>query len=735
VSDDATQPQLRIPRNSRIIAGRYRLDNELGKGGTGVVYRALDLELDEPIAIKMFKRQLSPRDREQLRREVRLARKVTHRNVARIHDLGEHAGSWFTTMQLVEGTTLRHELERRGRLPRTEAYEVMAEICEGVAAAHEVGVLHLDLKPENVMRSPGAGVVVLDFGIARGIAEPVDKSTRSGTPAYMAPEQRAVWECDVRTDLYAIGIMLFEMLVGSLPGDDGAPAIDQIENAPDALIELLEHLLALSPAQRPASARVVLDALHRLLGVTMARTADLQRQASRTRIAVLPFRSGAEHATLARGITEELADRLMTLRETSVLTTTATTRFSDADPMAAARALGVDSIVEGVVHHASDAVQVTARLVDASRGEISWSERFEAPVGDVLSLQDRIARRIAEALRVELGTLPFRGVAARSAVELYLRARAKLVRLDLEGPFGAIADLTRACELAPELAPAIALRALACVRAWFFATDDPEGSRARALAAVENATTLAADYPETQLATGVLAFQSGEVADAVEHIERALDLAPSHPLALEYSGRLLCEAGHATEGFRRIELACELDPKLGAGLLDVARHFALHRAWPEYEATLERIVHRGFVNHGLRILQARAATWRHSKPDIARFASELALHDADRPVLVAYAGVLLGTVDLGELDAVIAEALSHPVSRRFASVIHQFATEVMSAGGEIHRAAHHLEQATTTGLIDLEWLDLCPSLGPLRSLASFPDVRRRVRARVASLWR
>jgi eukaryotic-like serine/threonine-protein kinase len=727
--------QLRIRTHaSGVLAGRYRLDERLGSGGMGAVYKAMDLELDEPIAIKLFEREsLTPENVAQLRREVRLARKVTHRNVARIHDIGEYDGRWFLTMQLVEGQTLRKELEARGALPRREAHEVVAEICEGVAAAHAVGVLHLDLKPENVMRPPGGGVVVLDFGIARSVGELPDPGHSSGTPAYMAPEQRA-GQADQRTDLYAVGMILYELLVGRRPAEEGAPRVDAIPGSNEASTALLDSLLAFAPELRPSSARVVLEVLHRLLGMGTARS-ELQRHASRTRIAVLPFLGDNVQATsLAAGITEELADRLTSLRETSVLTTSATSRFAGSEPVAAAIALGVDSVVEGIVHQAGDVVQVTARLVEGTRGEITWSDRFEAPMRDVLSLQDRMARRIAEALRVELGTLPFRGIAPRSALELYMRARAKVARLDLEGQFGAIADLEKAKDLAPDLAPATALQALACVRAWF-ASVDPESSRTRAFKAIAEATARAAEFPETQLAAGVLAFQRGEIVDAVEHLERTLDMAPSHPLALEYSGRLLCEAGHATEGFRRIELACGLDPKLGAGLLDVARHFALHRAWTEYESTVERVVHRGFVNIGLRVLQVRVATWRRLGEQVARFANELVLHHGDVGLVVLYADALLGKVETAALPTRLAEVLPQQVSRRYATTANQLAVEVLADRGDLPRALHHLEQANAYGLIDLEWLDLCPMLGQLRTLEPFAKVRQLVRARVAGLWR
>lgn len=731
VVDNVTPPS-RLSPERRLIAGRYELLNEIGRGGMGVVYRALDRELVEPVAVKVLARSLDRSMVARLRREVRLARRVTHRNVARIHDIGEDGGDWFLTMQLVEGETLRHELERRGALPRVEAIEMIAELCEGVAAAHAVGVLHLDLKPENIMRPPGGGVVVLDFGLARMAGDRTEPGTTVGTPPYMAPEQRSSREVDVRADLYAIGCLLFEVLVGKLRNDTGAPDADAVPDVSPSLRALLGSLVEFLPEKRPASARVVVDALHRELGFACGN--PRARMAPQIRLAVLPFRG--DDRELAAGITEELVDRLTALRGVSVLTTTAAIRFAGTDPVVAGAALGVDAVVEGALF-AGDALYVTARLIDTARGEIGWSDRFEANANDILALHDRLALRIAEALRVELGTRPYRGVAAPAALAHYMRARGKLGQLDLEGVHGAIADLDRACALAPDLVPAIALRALACARAWFFANEaDVDRDRTRALQAVSVARTRAVGYPETHLASGVLALQGGDLPRAIEEIDHVLELAPSHPVALEYSGRLLCEAGHGFEGFHQIELAAALDPRQWLGLLDKARHFALHRAWPEYEATIARLVERGAGDRAaMRSLRLRVAVWRHAPDDIERLARETLLHHPDRSLLCAYAEAQSGRRNAAAFDEVVDAHLTHHVPRRFACFARQLAAEVASRYDDPVRVLRQLELAATVELIDLEWLDLCPMLADVRQVTGFASVRRSVRARIAALWR
>ncbi|MCW5838232.1 MAG: serine/threonine protein kinase, partial [Labilithrix sp.] len=204
-----------------LLAGRYELRGMLGAGAMGTVYRAFDRELDEVVALKMLKKELASSDMiERFRREVKLARRVTHKNVARTYDIGEDGGERFLTMEFIEGEMLGSLLARRGRLPLDEVVRLALDVCAGLAAAHAADVLHRDLKPENVIVAKDGRAVITDFGIARAAA-PGDLSRTVGgivgTPAYMAPEQvEGATDLDARADLYALGAMLFELLTGQM---------------------------------------------------------------------------------------------------------------------------------------------------------------------------------------------------------------------------------------------------------------------------------------------------------------------------------------------------------------------------------------------------------------------------------------------------------------------------------------------------------------------------------------
>src|SRR5437764_12050717 len=188
-----------------IIAGRYRLVALLGKGGMGEVYRADDLTLDQPVALKFLPEGVAGNDARlaQFHNELRIARQVSHKNVCRLYDLGDADGRRFLTMEYVDGEDLASLLRRIGRIPQDKAIEIARQLCAGVSAAHERGVLHRDLKPANVMLDGEGNVRITDFGLA--VAEGQTGVAHAGTPQYMAPEQLAGQPASTRSDIYALG--------------------------------------------------------------------------------------------------------------------------------------------------------------------------------------------------------------------------------------------------------------------------------------------------------------------------------------------------------------------------------------------------------------------------------------------------------------------------------------------------------------------------------------------------
>lgn len=270
-------------RPGALLANRYEIRSVIGRGGMGVVYRAHDRELSEDVAIKTIRRDLLATDpvlADQLKSEIRLARRISHRHVVRTHDLGESDGISFVTMECVTGLTLRELLETRGQLAAASTLAIARQFAEALAVAHQAGVIHRDVKPENALLDADGVLKVMDFGIARIAAA----STRTnaglivGTPMYMAPEQLVEEAVDARADLYALGVVLYECLAGTPPfvGQNvvsliakvlttaPAPIATQVPDVPPALAALVMRLLAKSPADRPSSATELVELLSEL---------------------------------------------------------------------------------------------------------------------------------------------------------------------------------------------------------------------------------------------------------------------------------------------------------------------------------------------------------------------------------------------------------------------------------------------------------------------------------------
>jgi len=263
------------------FAGRYEIKGVLGTGGMGVVYRAMDRELGEVVAIKTLKGDAMASDPALLQRfkdEIRLARKITHRNVVRTHDLGEVEGMYYITMEFVEGQSLKHLIQSRGHLPVPVMLTVGKQLCRALEVAHEQGVIHRDIKPQNIVVEPSGTIKVMDFGIAR-LATRTEGVTQAGmaigTPEYMAPEQLLGDNVDFRADLYAAGCVLFECLTGRPPFVADSPVTlvaKQLEEAPpspaslnaevpEALAAVVLRALSKDAARRPQSATELHDAL------------------------------------------------------------------------------------------------------------------------------------------------------------------------------------------------------------------------------------------------------------------------------------------------------------------------------------------------------------------------------------------------------------------------------------------------------------------------------------------
>ncbi len=237
-----------------VLAGRYRILGLLGQGGMGEVYRAFDQILNQAVALKFLAAgELGEAALARFRNEVRVARQVSHPNVCRVYDIGFAEGTHFISMEYLDGENLASLLRRIGRLPTDKATEFTRKLCAGLAAAHERGVLHRDLKPANIMIDGRGQVRITDFGLAAFAREVQLSDLRSGTPAYMSPEQKAGKEVTTRSDIYSLGLVLYEMFTGKRRGDSASSPTDLVKDLDPAIERIILRCLEEDPRRRPSS--------------------------------------------------------------------------------------------------------------------------------------------------------------------------------------------------------------------------------------------------------------------------------------------------------------------------------------------------------------------------------------------------------------------------------------------------------------------------------------------------
>jgi len=463
----------------RKTIGRYRIEEKLGEGGMGEVYAAVDAELGRRVALKMIhEAQGDATARERMWREARAAAGINHPNVCQVHEVGEEDGELYLAMELLEGEALSDRLER-GALALGETLAIVLEILAALDALHGRGFVHRDLKPSNVFLTPH-GVKLLDFGLALPLESAVtDTSSRLtmtgmmvGTPAFMAPEQWRGEAVGPAADLFGVGALLFEMLAGE-PAFKGTNPLDVyhsiVHEQTPALVggasiaavdRVLQRALAKTPEERYPSAAEMSAELE--AAGHHADDAVAPRARTITRLLILPFqllRPDEDMAFVCVGLPDAIATSLSALESLVVRSSHTAVGAADANPdiVALARDANVDKILLGTVLRAGDRLRVSVQLLEASSGEMTWSDTVDADVGDIFQLQDDLARHIVDSLSISLTTGDERGLqstrpASPEAYEYYLRANQLSYN---SGMLGTARDLYLACiERDPAFAPA-----------------------------------------------------------------------------------------------------------------------------------------------------------------------------------------------------------------------------------------------------------------------------------------
>ena len=639
-----------------MVGTRYRIEAEAGEGGMGKVYRAMDLDLHRTVALKVVRPDLanSQTTLDQLKHEISIASQITHKNVLRVHDLGEASGVRYISMAWAEGEDLGSLLKRSAPMPESQILQLATEICEGLEAAHEQGVSHRDLKPSNILLSSGGHPCIADFGLAHslrpnvlpkpGNAEGSLSESTSGTPRYMSPEQVDGVCIDHRTDIYSLGLILYEMATGRIPFDDDSalqtmaqrltekPASPKLSNPAlsDKLTAIILRCLEQDPKQRYADVRELLAALHQeaeqvtapatsrrsapvwLIGgialvVLVAAGSWLWRQRAQKAaipprgkyIAVLPFRAIGGDPNLkyrAEGIADAISARLATLGSLHPISTSALEKVSLSQPEEAiGKQLGANLLVRGTLQGEGERIKVDTQVYDIAKGEAIWSKSYERVVGDLFTLEDEISNDTETALDVK-PTIEERERAEPAptqnlaAYDLYLKGRDILKKHRDAGNAKAALDLFEQA-LKKDDSFALAWTGVSDASLLLYRITNDSLYASRALTAAQEARARNSNLPEVHFALGSVYTATGRNAEAVSEIKQALKLSPNSDDGYIRLGRAYRATGQGEESLAALKKAVQLNPyywfnhnQLGSGYYHLGRNEEARQEFEEQVA-------------------------------------------------------------------------------------------------------------------------------------------------------
>jgi serine/threonine protein kinase/Flp pilus assembly protein TadD len=585
----------------------YRILDKLGEGGMGVVYKAQDTRLGRLVALKVLADGFAeaPFAKQRFVNEAIAASALNHPNVATVYDVGEAESCSFIAMELVEGETLKARLKRE-RLSIEQVQALATEVAHGLQAAHSKGIIHRDIKPDNLLLTPQGSVKILDFGIARlGDARMTQTGMLVGTLSYMSPEQVLGEEVDHRTDLWSFGVVLYEMLAREVPFHRGQEAAVLYEilngepvpietlrpDVPPALRSVIQQLLQKDRTKRLASANDV--------------SAKLRESASRPAaevptksIAVLYFENMSpdrESDYFCAGITEDIITDLSKVKELRVVSRTDMLPFrnKEINIRQVADALRVNYVLEGSVRKAGNRVRITAQFIDARNGYHLWADRFDGLIEDIFDLQNEVSHKITDALKISLSEPEKSSLAKKPtddlrAYDFYMRGREYLSRRGKKNTEAAIRMFENALEIDGDFAAAFAGLGEACASMfeWY------DGASTWLARAIEmNTKALARDPASVEARFGIATvyYHQRRFAEAKRTLLEVLEADAAHVQARLRLGMIAERVGgdelkQAVIHYRR---AAELRPHDA----DPWRYLAaLHRKLGDVDAAQEAAI-------------------------------------------------------------------------------------------------------------------------------------------------
>jgi eukaryotic-like serine/threonine-protein kinase len=779
----------------------YLMVEKIGAGGMGVVYKAKDTRLARFVALKFLpdKTAHDPLALERFRREARAASVLNHPGICTIYDIGEQGGRAFIAMEFIDGETLRSRIQGKP-LALQEILKLGIQIAEALDAAHTEGIIHRDIKPANIFVTRRAQAKVLDFGLAKLVptglagtdaelaAESADSTSIvgiiSGTPSYMSPEQIRGDDLDPRTDIFSLGVVLYEMATGrqAFGGRTGGAIIEAVlthppvsvrsinPDIPPRLENIIDHALHKDRDQRYQLAADLLADLQQLnretdfrqgpngdtksipvstatpafpSGSRRPRTSTRQKSVLRAErpargissLAVFPFENltrDPENEYLSDGIPGSLINNLATVPRLRVIAQSTVFRYKgrQIDPQAVGRELHVRAVLTGRMMQSGGSLRVGTELVDVATGTQLWGEQFDRKPGDIFAIQDEISHEISEKLRLQLTRAEKKRLIKRhtqdpEAYRLYLQGRHHWNRWTEEGFYKAIGYFLQAVEKDPGYALAFAGVADSYVLLGWNSYLPPKDAFPQGRAAAMKALQLDPGLGEAHASlAAVLWLYDWQWPEAQSEFKRSLALNPTYPTANHWHAEFVMTMGLPIEAITKMKNSQELDPL--SLIINVAIGWAFYMA-RRYDEAIEQLLrtveldpHYPVTYWILGLLYR--ITGRH---DLAISAGEKAVHlSGGSPLIRAALAHTYGVSGRASEARQALDDLTQLAKRKY--VAPHFLAGVYIGLGENDRAMEYLERSHDEHSHWLIYLHIDPSMDALRSNPRFQELLKRV---------